>query len=159
MKLIRSQKPSSTGSAFVFRISQREKDTLLATLQLYPMLDASYHQLSRKPKTTGRADQEWLEEAMDQQRQDHKKKLGQFFNNDRRFFKDSQGELRFTLTGEQMEWLLRVLNEIRVGSWVQLGRPELDVARKMNLTSAQVRLFTAMELSGYFEANLLEAFS
>ena len=79
MKLIRSQKSDGTGRAFVFRISQEEKDTLLAILKLYPMLDASYHQLSRKPKTTGRADQEWLEEAMDQQRQDHKEKTRPVF--------------------------------------------------------------------------------
>jgi hypothetical protein len=159
MKLIRSQKPESAGRSFVFAISRREKDLLLVTLKLYPLLDASYHQLSRNPKTTGKADQEWLEEAMEQQQQDHKKKLGQFFNNDRRFFKDGPGDLRFTLTGEQMEWLLRVLNEIRVGSWVRLGRPEMDTARKTHPTGAQARLFMAMELSGYFQSTLLEAFS
>ena len=96
---------------------------------------------------------------MTQQRQDHTKKLAQFFSNDRRFFKDGKEDLHLTLTGEQMEWMLRVLNEIRVGSWVRLGRPELEAARKINLTGAQTRLFTAMELSGYFESALLEAFS
>ena len=126
MKFIRSQKPDSAGHPFVFHISKREKAVLLSTLKLYPLLDGSYHQLSRSPKTTGKAEQQWLEEAMEQQRQDHKKKLGQFFNNDQRFFKDSKGDFLFTLTGEQMEWLLRVLNEIRVGSWVRLGQPEMD---------------------------------
>jgi hypothetical protein len=159
MKFIRWQKPNSTGRPFVFHVSQREKELLLATLRLFPLLEANYHQLSRNPKTTGKADQEWLEEAMEQQRQDHKKRIGQFFSNDRRYFKESQGELRFTLTGEQMEWLLRVLNEIRVGSWVRLGRPEMEKARKINLTGAQARLFSAMELSGYFQSALLEAFS
>jgi hypothetical protein len=159
MKLIHWQKPDSAGRPFVFHISQREKNLLLAVLKLYPLLDASYHKLSRNPKTTGKADQQWLEEAMEQQRQDHKTRLGQFFSNDRRFFKDSQGDFHLSLTGEQMEWLLRVLNEIRIGTWVRLGRPELDAARKMHLTGAQARLFTAMEMSGYFQANLLEAFS
>src|SRR5258708_3224687 len=112
MKFIRSQKPGTAGRPFVFHISKREKAVLLSTLKLYPLLDGSYHQLSRNPKTTGEAEQEWLEEAMEQQRQDHKKKLGQFFNNDQRFFKDGKGDLLFTLTGEQVEWLLRVLNEI-----------------------------------------------
>ncbi len=159
MKFIRSQKPDSAGRPFVFHISQREKVVLLATLKLYPLLDVSHHQLSRNPKTSGQAEQQWLEETMEQQRQDHKKRLGQFFNNDRRFFKDGKDDLLLTLTGEQMEWLLRVLNEIRVGSWVRLGQPELEAARKIGLTGAQARLFTAMELSGYFQAALLEAFS
>jgi len=159
MKFIPSQKPSSAGRPFVFHITQREKAVLLAILRLFPLLDPSYHQLSRNPKTTGAADQEWLEAAMEQQQKDHKKKLGQFFSNDQRFFKDGQGDLHLTLTGEQMEWMLRVLNEIRVGSWVRLGRPEMEAARKIRLTAAQARLFTAMELSGYFQAVLLEAYS
>jgi hypothetical protein len=106
----------------------------------------------------GSAEQEWLEEAMEQQRQDHKKKLEQFFDNDRRFFKDGKGDLQLTLTAEQLEWLLRVLNEIRVGSWVRLGRPEMEDARKLQLSSEQSHFLASMELSGYFQAALLEAF-
>jgi hypothetical protein len=159
MKFIRSQKPFGAGRPFVFHISRREKAMLLATLRLFPLLDPSYHQLSRSPKTTIADDQEWLEEAMDQQQKDHKKKLNQLLSNDQRFFKEGQGDLFFTLTGEQMEWLLRVLNEIRVGSWVRLGRPEMDAARKIRPAAAQARFFTAMDLSGYFEAVLLEAYS
>jgi len=159
MKFIHSQKPDRVNQPFVFQLSQREKVALLATLKLYPLLDPSYHQLSRNPKVTRKADQEWLEEAMDQQRQDHKRKLAQLFSNDRRFFKDGKDDLYLTLTGEQTEWMLRVLNEIRVGGWVRLGRPEMEAARKMNLTDAQARLFTVMELSGYFESALLEAFA
>jgi hypothetical protein len=159
MKLIRSQRPDSAGRPFVFHISRREKVVLLATLKLYPLLNASYHQLSRDTKTTGQSEQQWLEEAMEQQRQDHKKRLGQFCNNDRRFFKDGKDDILLTLTGEQMEWLLRVLNDIRVGSWVRLDRPELEAAQKTGLTGTQARLLTAMELSGYFQAALLEAFT
>lgn len=159
MRLIRSQKTDTANRPFVFEISPQEKQLLMATLKLYPQLDKSYHQLTKNPKSIGKAEQEWLEEAMEQQRLDHKKKLDQFFAHDQRFFKDTQGELRLSLNGEQMEWLLRVLNEIRVGSWVRLGQPELDVARKKHLTAAQARLFSIMELSGYFQSNLLEAFS
>jgi hypothetical protein len=159
MKVIRSPKAEQAGRPYLFHLSQREKAVLLATLKLYPQLDISYHQLSRDPKARGAADQQWLEEAMAQEREEHRKRLGQFFNSGGRFFKGEEGDVALTLTGEQMEWLLRVLNEIRVGSWVRLGRPELEEARRLRLTAAQARLFTAMELSGYFEAALLEAFS
>ena len=96
---------------------------------------------------------------MQQQQVDHKKKLNQFFNDDRRFFKEAKGELRLTLNGEQMEWLLRVLNEIRVGSWVRLGRPELEAVRKIRPTNEQARFLASMELSGYFQSALLEAYA
>jgi hypothetical protein len=160
MRLVRSPKSANASHSYVFQITEQEKDLLLATLKLYPMLETSHHKISKNSKSAETAAaQEWLEEAMEQQRRDHKKRLAQFFNTDNRFFKSSQGELRFTLTGEQMEWMLRILNEIRVGSWVRLGRPEVDVARRIPLTSASARLFAAMELSGQFQAYLLEAFS
>ena len=157
MRFIHSQKPDSAGR-FVFHISKREKVVLLSVLKMYPLLNGSYHRLSRSSKTTGSAEQEWLEEAMEQQRKDHKKKLEQFFDNDRRFFKDGKGDLLLTINGEQLEWLLRVLNEIRVGSWVRLGRPEMEDARKLQLNSEQTHFLASMELSGYFQAALLEAF-
>lgn len=159
MKLIRSPKSETAGRSFVFSMTEREKDLLLAVLKHYPALRSNYHRISQDPKSAHSPEQEWLEEVMEQQRQEHKKRLGQFLGNDQRHFKLVNGELRFTLTGEQMEWLLRVLNEVRVGSWVRLGRPEPEKIRKTQLTGAQFRYFTAMELSGYFQANLLEAFS
>jgi hypothetical protein len=125
MKLIRSPKPNAAARSFAFQMTQREKDMLLATLKLFPLLD---------------------------------RRLTQLFADDRAFFKEADGDFQFTLTGEQLEWLLRVLNEVRVGSWVRLGRPELAAARKIRLTGAYGRLYTAMELCGYFQANLLEAF-
>jgi len=159
MKFIRPQLPRKEGQPFIFRIAMQEKAALLAVLKLYPLLDAGYHKLSRTAKTTGKTEQEWLEEAMVQQRLDHKKKLGQLFRDSRRFFKAGKHDFLFTLTGEQIEWMLRVLNEIRVGSWVRLGRPEMEEARSFSLTSEQARFLATMEVSGYFQAALLEAFS
>jgi hypothetical protein len=158
MKFIRPQhKAGSRAHAFAFHLSQREKELLLATLKFYPQLEPRYHQLSRDAKTAGKGEQEWLEETMLQQQKEHQKKLAQFFEGERRFFKGAEGELCLTLTGEQMEWLLRVLNEVRVGAWVKLGRPEMETARRLHLSGAKAQLFTAMDLSGYFQMCLLEA--
>jgi hypothetical protein len=156
MKIIRSEQGG--GAAFVFQISPREKALLLATLKLYPMLDSGFHQISRGERPQKKAEQQWLEEAMAEQRKEHKKKLDQFFGDEGRFFKMAKSEVRLTLNPEQMEWMLRVLNEIRVGSWVQLGRPELHAVRKTGATSQHASSVAAMELSGYFQMVLLEAF-
>jgi len=56
-----------------------------------------------------------------------------------------------------LEWLLQVLNDIKVGSWVQLGCPELEKAAPVNLTRPNARSLQAMHLSGEFQAALLEA--
>jgi hypothetical protein len=156
MKIIRSEQADNP--AFVFQISPREKALLLATLKMYPMLDASFHQISRGDRAPNRAEQQWLEEAMAEQRKEHKKKLDQFFGDERRFFQASKSELRLTLNGEQMEWMLRVLNEIRVGSWVRLGRPEMEKVREAGAGSKEASSVAAMELSGYFQMVLLDAF-
>ena len=158
MKLIRPRKTSGPDSAFTFRLTETEKDMLMATLKLYPMLDGDYHRLSRAPQAAGDAEQEWLEEAMNQQRIEHRKRLELFFKHDQRFFKNGAEHLRLTLTAEQMEWLLRVLNDVRVGSWVRLGRPEMESCRMLAQNEQKARYVASMELSGYFVSALLEAF-
>lgn len=159
MRLIRTQKPRQEGHPFVFHIAKREQELLLATLRLYPMLDTRYHRLSRTPRSTGKADQQWLEETMEQQQGEHEKKLIRLFRNEQRFFQPDKHGLRLSLTGEEIEWMLRVLNDIRVGSWVRLGCPEMEEARAMALTAEQVRYLASMELSGYFQGALLQAVS
>lgn len=156
MKFIRS-KSRSASRPYVFIVTEGEKTILMAILDMYPVLDANYHRLSTDEKSTNKAAQEWLEETMKQQRVEHRKKLDEFFANGSRFFKDCKGELHLTLTGEQMEWMLRVLNDIRVGSWVRLGRPEMEQLRHFNLKGDKARYVASMEMSGFFEMALLSA--
>jgi hypothetical protein len=158
MKFVRPEKSHSTSRLFVFQISKREKAVLLSTLKMYPVLESTHHQLSRNPRSVRASAQNWLEETMAQQKREHKEKLAHFFDNDHRFFKDETGDLRFVLSGEQLDWLLRVLNEIRVGSWVRLGRPEMGAGRRLSSNYDLAQYVAAMELSGYFESALLEAF-
>jgi hypothetical protein len=94
---------------------------------------------------------------MTQQQSAHKGNLARFFRNENQFFRTEQGELCLALAPAQFEWLLQVLNDIRVGSWVQLGCPELAPARLSELAAKNPIPFTAMETSGYFQMALLEA--
>ena len=51
-----------------------------------------------------------------------------------------------------MDWVLQVLNDVRVGSWVLLGSPE-ELAMDLNEKTAPH--FRAMEMAGYFQAQFL----
>lgn len=159
MKFIRSQKARAADRPFVFLITPQEKKVLLQTLQMYPVVNKMEHRLSRNPDAAGKAAQEWLEEAMRQQRKDYDKRLGQFLANSRLYFKEAKDELHLTLTGEQMEWLLRILNAIRVGSWERLGRPEMETVRTLAQGGRRHTFISLMELTGYFESALLEAYA
>jgi len=148
MRFVHPRKPAaSTGPRpYVFSMEKRERMALLSILNMYPVLEPSHHRISQKPRA---AEQQWLEETMKQQKEEHKQKLAQLFLDDGRFFKEGKEDVR----------LLRVLNDIRVGSWVRLGQPEMEEARHFATKSGRTHFLTAMELSGYFQAVLLQAFS
>jgi predicted house-cleaning NTP pyrophosphatase (Maf/HAM1 superfamily) len=59
------------------------------------------------------------------------------------------------LSPAEIEWLLQVLNDVRVGGWLALGEPEELEPPEINETNAPYLL--AMEAAGYFQAQLLAA--
>jgi hypothetical protein len=157
MKYLRPQKGGHGVPAFVFQLNRQEMDWLLATLRLYPMLDSSYHKITGGSAEEIRAEQQLLEDAMRQQRSEHKRKLDKFLATPGRFRLEAPDQYRFNLTAEQMEWFLQVLNDVRVGCWVKLGRPELEPARRRELTGQDARHMAALEASGFFQMVLLQA--
>ncbi|HEY3913036.1 MAG TPA: hypothetical protein VGN61_01010, partial [Verrucomicrobiae bacterium] len=104
------------------------------------------------------AEQHLLEEAMERQTAEHKARVTQFLKAEQPFFREDENDVYLHLTAEQLEWLLQVLNDVRVGSWVKLGSPEGDVVRRETLTGEEARAFAAMDMSAYFQSGLLEAF-
>ena len=99
------------------------------------------------------ANQRLLDEALAEQRAENKKQLQALLADPRRFEHTETGA-RLSLSPAEVEWLLQVLNDIRVGSWVILGSPEEKPAE---LNAANAPHFLAMEMAGYFQMQLLEA--
>lgn len=150
MKFIKAEK-----GRFGFQIGNREKRLLFDVLRLYPLVPASYQQLSRageKPE-----DRQLLEEALTAQRSKNKKQLQAMLKAKSRFRRNQNG-WRFSLKPEQMNWLLQVLNDIRIGSWLQLGSPDSPGQILTTVGDKTARYFLAMEMCGYFQTVLLAAF-
>jgi hypothetical protein len=157
MKFVPAPNKNSPEPVLIFRISAREEALLLEVLRLYPVLDNTYHRISQDPKAGTSAEQRLLEESMSQQRAAHRRKVDSLFHNPQRFFKDVLGERHLVLTATQLEWLLQVLNDVRVGSWVRLGCPDLQKPASLNLARANTRTLQAMHICGEFQLALLEA--
>jgi len=157
MKFIGSQKSGDGPGALVFQLSKQEVEWLLGVLKLYPQLDSNCHRITRGAADEIQAEQQWLEDAMTQRRGEHRRKLEKFLSTPGRFRHEAPDQFRFALTGEQMEWLLQILNDVRVGCWVKIGRPELEPLRKTKLTAEEARALSALELSGFFQMILLGA--
>jgi hypothetical protein len=158
MKFIHSQKSGDGAAAFVYQVSKQEVEWLLGVLKLYPQLDSGYHRITQGAAGEIKAEQQLLQEAMAQRRREHKSKLEKFLATPGRFRLEAPDQFHFSLTPEQMEWLLQVLDDVRVGCWVKLGRPELEPAPPKKLTPAEARAMSALELSGFFQMVLLGAY-
>jgi hypothetical protein len=149
MKLVRSTK-----TGLVFDLSQREEQMLLRLLKLYPCVPAAHHVLSKAGRLPGaEANQQLLDEALAEQRAQHKKQLQTLLADPRRLEHTDSGA-RLSLSPAEAEWFMQVLNDIRVGSWILLGSPD---GKPLELTPEKAPHFVAMERAGYFQMQLLEA--
>lgn len=150
MKRLRTDKDSC-----VFQLSQREKQLLLVTLQLYPLVPAAHHRLSKDGQGPNAEDnQQLLEAALAEQRQENRKQVLAMLNEPQRF-RETDGALELTLTPAQIEWLLQVLNDVRVGSWLALGEPEPD--EEPDVTEPDVKYHIVLQVCGMFQSALLAA--
>jgi hypothetical protein len=157
MKFIPGPNKDVPEPVLIFRINAREEALLLAMLRLYPALENGHHRISHDPKAAASSEQRLLEESMAQLRVAHRRKVDALFQSPQRFFKDALGERHLVVTSAQLEWLLQVLNDIRVGSWVRLGCPDLEKPAPQTLTRTNARSLQAMHICGEFQLALLEA--
>jgi len=132
-------------------LSSKERDLLLLILRLYPRIPEGYQRLS-KTQPEQKANQGLLDEALAETRRENKKALEDLLKDPKRAKQEESG-WRMMLSAGDIEWLLQVLNDVRIGSWIELGSPELPLER---LTSKNAPALWAMEMAGAFQMGLLE---
>lgn len=152
MKLIKRDE-----SHYVFLIGKREREMLFSLLRRYPVTIAAHFRNRHPPKSDdAKKNQQLLEEALADQQKENRRQLDLMLNEKGRFKQNDLG-FTFRLGESELEWLLQVLNDIRVGSWIQLGEPDPDAPAKLPLNEETMQLTWSMEIAGLFEHSLLEA--
>jgi hypothetical protein len=145
------------GDNLVFHLERREKDLLLELLKLYPLIPVSHFRVSNKSDSAqARASQKLLEEALAEHRQENRRALAAMLSEPNRF-QETPGGSRLQLKPQQVEWLLQVINDVRVGSWLNLGSPDQTRGKRVRLTEENAQYLWAMELAQHFEHALLVA--
>ena len=146
----------TTKDNLLFHLGKREKHLLLEVLKLYPRIPPAHQPLSKSGQLPDEdSSRRLLEEALAEQRAENKKQLQAWLGDPKRFA-DSESGFRLSIGPSDLEWLLQVLNDIRVGSWIVLGSPDPTVkAEQINKKTAPD--LWAMEMSGYFQMELLGA--
>jgi len=148
VKLIRANK-----DRLLFHLAKGEKVLLFQLLKLYPRIPPAHQPLSKSGRLPDQAaSQRLLEESLAEQRAENKKQLEALLADPSRLTEDETG-WRLSLASTELEWLLQVLNDIRVGSWVILGSPEEWLAVVNTKTAPHL---WAMEMAGAFQMEFLE---
>ena len=149
MILIRQDK-----DAFVFQLAAREKLLLLELLKGYPQMPPAQRVVSKSKQLPDQAtSQRLLDEALAEQHAENRRQVHRLVN-DAKLWKEAQKYWQLKLSPSELEWMLQVLNDIRVGSWVQLGSP--DEWSEM-ITPERAPRIWRMELAGAFQMGFLHA--
>jgi len=140
-----------------FEIGRRERSLLGEILQLYPLVSPAHHRLS-KTAAAGqlKEHQRLLEESLAAQRAENRKNVRAMLDEPGRFRTAPPG-FRLKITRTETEWLLQVLNDVRVGSWIALGSPDTEAGEKIPLNEQTSPYIRSIEIAGAFEAVFLDA--
>jgi hypothetical protein len=138
----------------LLELGKREKTLLAQVLNLYPRVPSAHLQPGKPGAGPGlEATQRLLNEALAEQRAENRKQLDALLSDEHRWTQTEMG-WKLTLSPGDAEWLLQILNDIRVGSWVLLGSPEERFEVVNQETAPHL---WAMEIAGSFQIALLEA--
>lgn len=138
----------------VIQLDASERDILQEALKLYPLVPATHHRLSQTTEAGADENQRLLEESLAEQRAENRRQLDAVILAPERWRKVGNG-FHLRLSAPDVEWLLQVFNDIRVGSWLQLGQPDED--KPPELSAENFRYVMAMEICGLLESALLAA--
>ncbi len=151
MKLIKAG-----AEQFVFQLEPKEKPILLKVLGLYPLIPVSHQRLSKSNECS--EGQQLLEEAMAAQHKEKFKNLIENLLQSGALFREHEEGWRFFLKSlADLEWLLQVLNDVRVGSWLIIGSPDGPTEMLAALNEKTAPYFWALQVADHFEIALLQA--
>jgi len=155
-----------TDQRITFRFHPSGKDQLLSILNCFP-LPSKWEVTLSKNDHEGELeeDRKFLEESLDSERQSLQSTLDTFLNSPVTFYEeDGQNFLRLGL--DKVEWLLQILNDIRISSWQLLGSPGPEDKENLEKliqdeipeeSMQQAQLFLLLELAGYYQSVVIES--
>lgn len=139
------------GEGYSLEFAPEEKALLLHLLSLYPLVPESYHKLTKDKKLPKRDEnQQLLDEALRAQRDQNKRAVQAFIGGSGRFT-ETEGASRVTFLRGELEWLLQVVNDVRIGCWIALGSPGYETRKKVKMSKEAVRHTMFLEIAGAFE--------
>jgi hypothetical protein len=149
MKLVKQR-----GESWQYELNQVEADLLKQLLKHFPFTNYVPVKISKvdaDPKSIER--EKLLNESLAEHRKELKRQTSNLISTEK-LKTGKEGHL-LTMSAEEREVLLQILNDIRVGCWRALGEPEnMDLHKPRDTKQAQAHQHL-MDLAGYFEHQLV----
>lgn len=148
----------SSAEAWTFGVDEREREFLETVLESFPCVPSDYQPLSREGGDAVAAeDTAMLQEAMMEHQAEGKARVHRWLGDGERFQREREGEgWTFQLAKSDFDWMMQVLNDVRVGNWLRLGAPE-DIHNPVEVLRKDPAAFFRMEAAGLFQVQFLEA--
>jgi hypothetical protein len=149
MKLVKQR-----GETWQYELNQVEADLLKQLLKHFPFTNYVPVKISKAdadPKSIER------EKLLNESLAEHRKELNRqakILISGEKFKTSKEGHL-LTLSAEEREILLQILNDIRVGCWRALGEPENIELHNPHISKPAQAHQRLMDLVGYFEHHLV----
>jgi len=153
MRLVRQNK-----IGWQYHLNHREGDCLRSLLSQFPVTASVQAKISKTdadPKTVER--ENLLNESLAEHRKELKKKAMNLLAPGK--FKRGEKGFVLTLSLEEREILLQILNDIRIGCWHVLGEPEELEPETPPQTEKELVYYNLMNLAGYFEVAFLNTYT
>lgn len=151
MKLI-----ERTADRLVLGMGPQEKVVLERLLAFYPLGPEREPQLTKGGLEQGEGAQELLKESLREQQNDLSLWLRSHLEEGQALTRAGMG-WKLSLGYTDADRLLRILNELRVGSWIRLGCPEELREETAAQAPGEAPFFVIMTLAGQFEIFLIQA--
>lgn len=150
---------SATKEGYNFQLSPGEVRLLNDLLKLYPLTPDSIHRISKNPDLKEIAQsQKLLNEELADHRRISKSWLSAWI--DQNLSVDlTSTETILRLKESELELLLQVFNDIRIGSWMLLGSPTQEQREDIEPTRQNHALICIMDMCGAFQMSLMNATS
>ena len=139
-----------------YHLAQNEADVLVGLLKKFPFTKIDPVKISKTDKhPKAREREKLLNESLAEHRKELKKLAQALIRPDK--FKQQEKGWLMTLSSENRETMLQILNDIRVGCWRALGEPEELHTKAPQTSATDLAYWSLMDLAGYFECGLVVA--
>lgn len=146
----------ANGDSLVFLVDPRGKAILEKLCHKYPALEVTYFELCRTMDEEELPDgRELADQSLTEEQNEVRNRVTKLLSDKNRFEK-MEGFFLLRMTAAEVDLLLQVLNDVRIGCWVRAGSPSEGTEDTLRSDPKLAPLLATMQLCGLFQGALLD---